>query len=285
MNDVQVYENELFGKIRIIIIEDKLWFVAKDLTSILGYRETRNMLERLPNETVRDISQREIHKRGLDTDLFSDFGNNSVRLINEMGLYQVICESHKPATVEFKKYIYNDILPAVNKHGVYATNSFIENALNDPDLAIKVFQALKEERTARIKAENETVALQHQVKDQQVLMATYKQSVEFCENVLQRKEAIPVTIIAKDYGMGAIAFNNLLNQLHIQYRIGSTWMLYQAYAGSGYTCSYVNKTVKEIKNDERIGIQTYWTHKGRKFLYDYLKNAGIIPILEQNIAS
>jgi phage antirepressor YoqD-like protein len=86
-----------------------------------------------------------------------------------------------------------------------------------------------------------------------------------------------VTQIAKDYGMSAIKFNELLHDLRIQYKRNGQWVLYQEYAGKGYTKS---KTTTYEKGDgsEGTSVSTLWTQKGRKFLYDKIKEeTGKVP--------
>ena len=94
----------------------------------------------------------------------------------------------------------------------------------------------------------------------------------FCDVVLQSETLIPVSVIAKDYGMTAIAFNKLLCELKIQYKIGETWLLYGKYSGKGYT-----KTRTYPINNTQTSVHTYWTQLGRKFLFDFLKFYGIMP--------
>ena len=97
----------------------------------------------------------------------------------------------------------------------------------------------------------------------------------YCDAVLQSTNLFPVSIIAKDYGMGAASFNALLHDYGIQFRAGGTWLLYAKYAHLGYT----RTTTYSI--DERIAaIHTRWTQKGRMFLYEFLKNYGILPLGE-----
>ena len=81
------------------------------------------------------------------------------------------------------------------------------------------------------------------------------------------RDLIPITVIAKDYGKSAKAFNQLLSELKIQYKCGNTWALYQEYADKGYTNSLTIQV-----SEKRYVTRTYWTEKGREFLYDFLKN-------------
>jgi len=77
--------------------------------------------------------------------------------------------------------------------------------------------------------------------------------------------------------MAAIAFNRLLNGLGVQYKVGGkgAWLLYQPYAGKGYTKT---KTFYTPSGD--CVVHTYWTQKGRRFLYETLADAGIFPAQE-----
>ena len=96
--------------------------------------------------------------------------------------------------------------------------------------------------------------------------------------ILQSTEALAISVIAKDYGMSAQRMNKLLNDLKIQYRLKSgTWLVYQKYAEEGYTCT---KTIS-VK-DGYSKTHTYWTQKGRLFLYTTLKQRGILPLIEQD---
>lgn len=103
--------------------------------------------------------------------------------------------------------------------------------------------------------------------------------------ILQSKAAIPISQIAKDYGMSAKRLNELLHQLDIQYKQTDTWLLYIKHADKGYT---ISKTHHYTNN---IGIQcsrlhTYWTQKGRLFIYDILKNKkSILPTMERELSA
>lgn len=88
---------------------------------------------------------------------------------------------------------------------------------------------------------------------------------------------IPITIIAKDYGMSGLKMNKLLNALKVQYKLGDKWVLYQDYAKEGYTHS---KTINTA-NGKPV-VVTYWTEKGRQFIYKALKEKlDIVPIIEK----
>jgi phage antirepressor YoqD-like protein len=98
----------------------------------------------------------------------------------------------------------------------------------------------------------------------------------YCDEILKTKNAVPISLIAKDYGMTAKAFNSLLYGMKIQYPISGTWLLYQGHNGKGYT-----KTDTYKVNDTVSTIHTKWTQKGRMFLYEALKERGITPTMER----
>lgn len=119
-----------------------------------------------------------------------------------------------------------------------------------------------------------------QVVEQQRVIGELEPKASYYDTILQCKDLIPTTIIAKDYGMSAKKFNSTLHDMGIQFKQGDTWVLYSKYQGSGYlktkTHSYADADGK-IHSKEH----SYWTQKGRLFLYDLLKNKGVMPLIEK----
>lgn len=119
-----------------------------------------------------------------------------------------------------------------------------------------------------------------QVEEQQKVIEELQPKATYYDLILQCPDLVSTTEIAKDYGMSATRLNRLLHDLKIQFKQSGAWFLYQKYAGFGYT-----KTKTHNYSDE-YGVQhskqhMYWTQKGRLFLYDLLKEEGIIPMIEQ----
>jgi anti-repressor protein len=151
MNDLQIFENSEFGEIRAISIDNEPWFVGKDIAERLGYKETANMRKLISKEDYTEIDPQKLEITG-----FVQNGSiHRMLLINESGLYAAIFGSTLPKAREFKRWVTSEVLPSIRKHGMYAT----EELLNDPDLAIKTFQALKDERekNKRLEAENKAM--------------------------------------------------------------------------------------------------------------------------------
>jgi phage antirepressor YoqD-like protein len=153
-------------------------------------------------------------------------------------------------------------LPSVRLHGAYITDETLRRLQENDGFKDELIQKLVEEKSQKN-------ALADKV-EQLVPKIRYYNAVLQCDNAVQ------VSIIAKDYGMSAAAFNKLLHGFRVQYKMGGTWLLYEKYADQGFT---VTRTYHV--NDTTSAIHTYWTQRGRWFLYGFLKCYGILPISEK----
>ncbi|MCY7485419.1 phage antirepressor KilAC domain-containing protein [Paenibacillus alvei] len=128
---------------------------------------------------------------------------------------------------------------------------------------------------AELAEKNEALSLQNAQKEQ--IISELKPKATYYDLVLQTKSVLAISKIAKDYGMSATAMNRLLHELGVQYKQGECWLLYQKHADKGYTQS---KT--QVIDEERSKLHTYWTQKGRLFIYELLKRErGLLPIIER----
>ena len=260
-NQIQQFHNEEFGNIRVIEIDGQPWFAGKDVALALGYSNTKDVLHKHIDTEDRTIIQRsqiatfEIPPRGLS-------------FINESGLYSLILSSKLPAARRFKRWVTSEVLPTIRKHRAYATSNTLDELLRSPQFARRLIKKLEAERDKSTTLEVENAALEE-------LATEMAPKALYCDAVLQSTNLFPVSVIAKDYGMGAASFNALLHDYGIQFRAGGTWLLYAKYAHLGYT----RTTTYSV--DERIAaIHTRWTQKGRMFLYEFLKAHGILPLGE-----
>lgn len=256
MNELQVFKNAEFGSVRTIVIAGEPFFAGKDVADILGYSN--------PLKALRDHVDDE--DKGVN-EMDTPGGRQQIILINESGLYSLILRSQLPKARQFKRWVTSEVLPVIRRHGMYAIDEILEN----PDLAIAALTQLKEERRKRKELELMTAVQKQQI-------AELSPKASYYDLILQNKNTVPVTQIAKDYGMSGRRFNELLHEFGVQYRFRKTWLLYQHYADLGYTQSktFVIDAGKSV-------MHTYWTQKGRLFLYDLLKDEGVLPLIEQEV--
>ena len=139
MNEIQIFNNNQFGDIRAINQDGEPWFVAADVCRVLEHTNVTVALDRLDDDEKAKFN---LGLRGGDTGC-----------VNEPGLYSLVLGSRKLEAKAFKRWITHEVIPTIRKHGMYATPQTLEQMLNDPDSMIKVLQTLKEERTARMQAE------------------------------------------------------------------------------------------------------------------------------------
>lgn len=120
------------------------WFVAKDVCNILELSNVGQALARLDEDEKSSI----ILNDGTP-------GNPNKAIVSEPGLYSLIIASRKPEAHEFKRWVTHEVLPAIRKHGIYATDATIDQILANPDFGIRLLTDLKKERAKRIEAENQ----------------------------------------------------------------------------------------------------------------------------------
>lgn len=258
--ELQVFSNAEFGSVRSVMINNEPYFVGKDVAEVLGYSNTRDALARHVDEEDKNTVVNPDGNRG----------NPNITIINESGLYSLILSSKLPNAKQFKRWVTSEVLPAIRKHGVFAVDAM----LNDPDSMIAALQAYKEERQRRLLLESENA-----VQKQQLL--EMKPKVSYYDVVINSPDLISITEIAKDYGWSAKHMNSVLNEKGIQYKQGDRiWILYQKYAEQGLTST---KTHAYLSGDgnTHTKVHTYWTQKGRLFIYDLLKKDGILPLIEK----
>ena len=258
MNEIKIFENSEFGAVRTVTIDDVPYFVGKDVAMVLGYADSFGALKKHVDEE---------DKQNCQNDSFES--PRGLTIINESGLYSLILSSKLQSAKKFKKWVTSEVLPSIRKHGLYAT----EELINNPDLMIAAFTALKEER-AKSKALLEDNAVQKQQISELQPKASYYDVVLNCPDLLS------TSAIAKDYGWSAVRMNNYLHEQGVQFKQGNIWLLYQKYAERGFTST---KTHTYPGNDGEIHskIHTYWTQKGRLFIYDLLKSDNILPVMER----
>ena len=114
-------------------------------------------------------------------------------------------------------------------------------------------------------------------------MIEMQPKVSYYDVVLNCKDLVAISVIAKDYGWSATKLNKYLQQKGIQYKQGGKiWLLYQKYAEKGYTSTKTH-SYPGSDGSTHTKVHTYWTQRGRLFIYDLLKADGILPLVEQEV--
>jgi prophage antirepressor-like protein len=232
----QVFSHESFGDIPVIVLDGEEWFGATEIASILGFNKPHDAVS---NHVDEDDSA--VH--GV---IDSMNRKQSKKFINESGMYSLIFGAArqgnnldiKERAKKFKRWVTSDVLPSIRKNGIYATDNVIDNILNNPDFGIELLTKLKEERAARVKAEQTNAILMHVNK-------TYT-----------------ATEVGKELGFkSAIALNKDLEDRGVQFKVNGTWVLGAKYSDCGYT------EIKQTPLDNgKVVYDRRFTQLGREWL-------------------
>ncbi|AXR43540.1 phage antirepressor [Pediococcus pentosaceus] len=266
MNELQNFNFE-GNEVRTVLINDEPYFVGKDIADVLGYSNSRKaLIDHVDEEDKNTVTIRDGNK-----------GNPNQVVINESGMYSLVLSSKLPNAKKFKRWVTNEVLPSIRKHGAYMTDEKIEEALLNPDTIISLATKLKNEREKVEVERNGRLIAEQRVEELQP-------KADYYDQILSNKGVVTVTSIAKNYGMTAPELNKLLNQLGVQYSQSGSWYLYKKYQKNGYTHTI---PVPYSHRDGRPDIkpQTKWTQKGHIFIYQLLKEHGILPMIEMKDAS
>ena len=263
MNNMKVFENSEFGQLEVLWEKGKAFFPAIHCAEVLGYTNPRKAVLdhcRVDGVTIRDVVSKTTNQHGVTTEQ-----TVSKKFITEGNLYRLIIRSKLESAQRFERWVFDEVLPTIRKYGFYVTDDMLEEFLNDPDLAIGVFSKLKEEREKVKQLESENKKL--------------TEKSEYLDLIIKSPNAVPITVIAKDYDMSAQEMNGWLRCIGVQYKLRcGTWVLYQSYVGNGYTKS--NTFMYDPVNC-KTAVHTQWTQKGRRFIYEKLKDYGVLPVCER----
>lgn len=155
----------------------------------------------------------------------------------------------------------------------------IEKQWNSPEAVMSRALKMADAKLAEAQKFNGKLLLENAMKDQ--IINELQPKATYYDLILQSKSAISITQIAKDYGMSATKMNALLHELGVQFKQKDIWLLYQKYADKGYTSSKTHHYINS-KDEQESKLHTYWTQKGRLFIYDLLKNErNLVPMMER----
>lgn len=266
MNELTVFENSEFGSIRTVEIDGKPYFVASDVAKALGYARPSDAVSAHCRYAVKhSIPHPQSKTKTLE-----------VNVIPQGDVVRLAVKSELQGAEKFESWIFDEVIPSVLNHGMYATDELI----NNPDLLIAVATQLKEERERNKRLEEQRQALERETIEMDKKISELTPKANYVDVILKSKSTVLVTQIAQDYGMSTKAFNRKLKELGIQYKVGRQWILYGKYQGQGYVHS---QTIDITRSNGQADVvmQTEWTQKGRLFLYEELKKHEIYPMIER----
>ena len=224
------FTHELFGSLTVLETDNGLYFLGKEVATLLGYSNTREAI-------------REHCKGGSEMLLPTNGGMQKKVVIPESDLYRLIMRSKKQEAEVFENWVVSEVLPSIRKNGIYATPVTIEKMISNPDFAIELLQTLKQEREARIEAQNKVAILTH-------VNSLYV-----------------ATEIAKELGFrSAQQLNRELENLGVQYKVNNTYVFSAKHSGLGY-----ESIKQEVLDSGKVVYHRKFTQLGREFILSLFK--------------
>ena len=249
-NKIQLFQNDEFGQIRAIIVNEEPWFVGKDVAIALGYGEGKS----LANAVAKHVDSED---RGV-TKMVTPGGKQDMTVINESGLYSLVLSSKLPTAKKFKRWVTSEVLPTIRKHGMYASVDTVEKMLADPDAAIRILNEIKAEREKR--------------KEMESKIEQDKPNVEWADQCLESNTTLKIGDYAKlihrenDIEIGQ---NRLFNFLRSRNILNENNMPYQEYMDRGWF-EVIERPVQTV-NGTIIKYTPKITPKGQQGLLTVIK--------------
>lgn len=240
MNELQIFENSEFGSVRTVDFNGKTYFVANDVAKALGYVETAKAIR----THCKGVSEMDIPTNG---------GIQKVKIITEGDIYRLVIKSKLPEADKFERWIFDEVLPSIRKHGLYA----VDELINNPELAIKAFTALKEEREKRLAAE--------QVIEEQRPLVDFANKVSDSSNLIDMGK---MAKLLKDEHIN-IGRNRLFDWLRRKEILMRNNIPYQRYIDDGYF--QVKESVYQTPYGTKTQQTTFVTGKGQIYITEKLR--------------
>lgn len=240
-NEIQIFNNEQFGQVRTVTINEEPWFVGKDIAVALGYSNPRKAIidhvdedDKTDGVTIRDSIGRE---------------QNPV-CINESGLYALVLSSKLRSAKIFKRWITHEVIPSIRKHGAYMTKPVLEQMLESPETIVVLAQRLLEEQ-----AEKEVVKSQLKVA---------QPKADYFDAFVSEKDLTNLRNTANEMGISQNKFNGKLVEKKYLYRDQNNRVFPRAeYAEQGRGLFAVREVY--CKNGS-LRQQTFVTAKGKAWI-------------------
>lgn len=246
MEELKIFENEEFGQVRTIVINNEPWFVGKDVATALGYANPKNA-----------VPKHVLDEDKLSTQIEYAGQRRTVTVINESGLYALIFGSKLESAKRFKHWVTSEVLPSIRRTGNYISNEDqLRLGLFDKDPLVVV---LSHQKLVAIEVDRATAPL---IAENTVM----KPKADYHDEVLNKDNLINTTVIAKDLGLRSAAkLNNIMHSNNIIYKNSSgTWCPYADYEWL-ITENYADYKSYNVENSN---LCLKWTEKGRKWIIE-----------------
>lgn len=242
MNNLQIFENERFGRVRTIEQNGEPWFIAKDVCECLSIGKYRDAVSRLEED-----------ERG-SVEMDTPGGRQSLSAVNEYGLYSLVLSSRKPEAKEFKRWITHEVIPAIRKTGGYISGA---KEMSDEEIMAKALLIGK--RTI----EQQQLRIQNlEVTNSELTVSNtiMRPKADYFDELVDRNLLTNFRETAKQLGIGQKAFVNFLLEKKYVYRDKKGKLMPYAGKGDGLF------EVKECYNEKTAwsGVQVLITPKGRE---------------------
>ena len=264
MNEIQIFNHPQFGDIRTAGTQDNPLFCLADVCKAVGIANARNVKSRLDEEDVHLV------------DTPTNGGIQQLSFVTESGLYETIIRSDSETAKPFRKWVTTEVLPSIRKHGAYMSEQVIERTLSDPDYLIQLATTLKDERKARLEAEQRAAALTVENIEKQNKIEADKPKVTFADAIIGSRTSCLIGQLAKVLSQNGykIGQNRLFKWLRDNHYLGS-WgsyynLPYQVYVEQGL---FEVKYTTHSENERMVtSATTKVTGKGQQYFINLFLN-------------
>lgn len=250
MDEIRIFENPAFGKIRTAGTSDEPLFCLVDVC---------NALDLNPSKVAQRLDDGILSKYPIVDSLGRQ---QIVNFVNEDGLYDVILDSRKQEAKAFRKWVTSEVLPSIRRHGVYMVDDVLKKVIENPDFLIGIATELKAEKEARELAERNAAEKQRQIELQ-------APKVDFYDRVTKSDSMFDMNEVSKVLKYDRIGRNNLFKILREKGILNADNQPYQKFVAQGYFKLVEDRKI--IKGKECVFPQTVVFQKGVDFINRILK--------------
>lgn len=248
--DVDFYRNK----------DNEVFMTRNQIGNALGYGNPQKAMDNIHARNKGRLDQFSVTLKLGSTDGKS----YNTHLYSEKGIYEIMRKSNQPKADDFYDFVY-DVIEGLRKGELQIKAT--------PQTYIEALRALADAEEEKEKLSQEVIGLNHTI-------GLMEPKVKYLDTILTSTDALNVTQIAKDYGLSGRKLNQLLSEEHIQYKTGGQWVLYQKYAGEGYTKTHTHSFDKP-DGSTGTSLQTKWTQKGRLLIHNILTDKGYVAEMDK----